>query len=135
MAASPPDGPQADEAQDLPENPLKPCRYPTNCVRRSRAFEADAERLFESAERAVRQTGGFSIGKMESLRPDPSARRFESTFRLFGFKDDLVASVEPHAGGAVLHVRSASRTGRGDLGVNRRRVRAFFEEVEKDLGD
>ena len=129
MAASPP-----DEAQDLPENPLQPCRYPTNCVRRSRAFEADADRLFESAERAVRQTGGFTIGKMESIRPDPTARRFESTFRLFGFKDDLVAAVEPHAGGAVLHVRSASRTGRGDLGVNRRRVKAFFEEVGKDLG-
>jgi uncharacterized protein (DUF1499 family) len=124
---------QQNEAQGLPENPLDPCRYPTNCVRESRAFGVDADRLFEAAERAARQTGGLTIGKMESIRPDPSARHFESTFRIFGFKDDLAVTVAPHAGGAVLHVRSASRTGRGDLGVNRRRVKAFFEEVAENL--
>jgi uncharacterized protein (DUF1499 family) len=30
----------------------------------------------------------------------------------------------------VLHVRSASRVGKGDLGVNRRRVRALFDALE-----
>ena len=124
-----------DPAPPLPENPLAPCRYSTNCVRQSRAFATDADRLFESAERAVRQVSGFIIGRAHDVRPHPPLRRFEARFRVFGFSDDLAAAVEPHEAGAVLHVRSASRTGRGDLGVNRRRVRAFLQAVEEDLGD
>ncbi len=37
--------------------------------------------------------------------------------------DDLQALADVHGG--VLHVRSASRTGRWDLGVNRRRIEAL----------
>lgn len=40
--------------------------------------------------------------------------------RLFGWADDLEILVDAEAG--VMHVRSASRVGYGDLGVNRRRV-------------
>ena len=133
MTASTQDGSESGGAQPLPENPLPACRYSTNCVRRSLAYDAGADRLFEAAERAVRATSGFTIGQMESIHPDPSARRFESTFRILGFKDDLAVTVRPRAGGAVLHVRSASRTGRGDLGVNRRRVRALLHEVAEAL--
>ena len=39
---------------------------------------------------------------------------------LFRFVDDLELLVDAEAG--VIHVRSASRVGRSDLGVNRRRV-------------
>ena len=130
MAAPDPD---SAGAQPLPESPLPPCRYPTNCVRESRAFPADADRLFEAAERAVREAAGLTTGRVQDVRPDPMARRFDARFSVLGFVDDFAVAVEPHAGGAALHVRSASRTGRGDLGVNRRRVRAFLQAVEKDL--
>ena len=43
------------------------------------------------------------------------------TTRIFSWKDDLELLVE----GDVLHVRSASRVGRGDLGANRQRVEAL----------
>lgn len=40
--------------------------------------------------------------------------------RLFGWADDLELRIDTEAG--VVHVRSASRVGYSDLGVNRRRV-------------
>ena len=52
-----------------------------------------------------------------------------STF--FGFKDDVVLRVTPNpAGGSHVDMRSVSRVGVSDLGVNAKRVRAFL----KDLG-
>jgi uncharacterized protein (DUF1499 family) len=45
------------------------------------------------------------------------------TSLVFRFVDDVEFHVSRDA--AVIHVRSASRVGRGDLGVNRRRVERF----------
>ncbi|MFQ5349865.1 MAG: DUF1499 domain-containing protein [Thermoanaerobaculia bacterium] len=49
--------------------------------------------------------------------------RFRS--RIFRFTDDLELAVDAEAG--LVHVRSAARVGRSDLGVNRRRV----EEIRR----
>ena len=49
------------------------------------------------------------------------AASFSST--LFGFVDDLEVRVEPQD--SVIHVRSASRAGYGDAGVNRKRAELF----------
>lgn len=49
-----------------------------------------------------------------------------ATTRWFGFKDDIVIRVEPDENGTVLDLRSASRVGRGDLGANAKRIRAFI---------
>jgi uncharacterized protein (DUF1499 family) len=46
----------------------------------------------------------------------------ECTSLVFRFVDDLEFLLDPAAG--VIHVRSASRVGRSDLGVNRARVEA-----------
>lgn len=63
---------------------------------------------------------------------DPQAMRVEATATtlLFGFKDDIVIRVAPDAtgGGSRVDVRSASRVGRSDLGVNARRIRAFVKQ-------
>jgi uncharacterized protein (DUF1499 family) len=50
---------------------------------------------------------------------------FTATFssRIWGFVDDVELRVDGAAG--VVHVRSASRTGHSDLGVNRERVEAI----------
>ena len=44
----------------------------------------------------------------------------ESTSAIFGFVDDLELQLRPSDG--VIAVRSASRLGRSDLGVNRNRI-------------
>jgi uncharacterized protein (DUF1499 family) len=48
------------------------------------------------------------------------------TTRWFGFKDDVVVLVAPAPNGSRVDVRSVSRVGRSDLGVNARRIRAFL---------
>jgi len=56
-----------------------------------------------------------------------SGTRIESEFRsILGFADDVLFALSTD--GKVIHVRSASRKGSWDLGVNRRRVERIREE-------
>ncbi len=48
------------------------------------------------------------------------------TSRWFGFTDDVVVRLRVSGEGTRIDVRSKSRVGRGDLGVNARRIRAFL---------
>jgi uncharacterized protein (DUF1499 family) len=49
------------------------------------------------------------------------------------FHDDVTITLEPTAGGSRVIVRSRSRVGRGDLGVNARRIRAFLRALDREL--
>lgn len=51
----------------------------------------------------------------------------EFTSRLMGFVDDVEFLADPAAG--QVHVRSASRLGHSDLGVNRERVESIREQM------
>jgi len=52
---------------------------------------------------------------------------------VFRFADDLECYLPPHEN--VIHVRSASRVGRYDFGVNRRRVERLRRAFEKRLSE
>lgn len=49
------------------------------------------------------------------------------------FKDDVVIRIQPTASGTRIDVRSKSRLGRGDMGVNARRVRNFLRSLQARL--
>jgi len=49
------------------------------------------------------------------------------------FKDDVVIRVQGGDGGTRVDVRSKSRVGRGDMGVNARRVRDYLESLQRHL--
>jgi uncharacterized protein (DUF1499 family) len=54
-----------------------------------------------------------------------------ATSRLFGFHDDIAIRVRPEADGTSrIDVRSKSRDGQGDLGVNAARIRTFVAALE-----
>ena len=75
---------------------------------------------FAQALAVVREMG------WELLADDADALRIEATDRTFwfGFADDVVVRVAPDGDtGSRVDVRSLSRVGGGDLGVNARRVR------------
>jgi uncharacterized protein (DUF1499 family) len=110
-----------------PESPLPPCPATPNCHRASRAYDLVPQALFDAALAAVRDLGGLTIGRATEIERDGLGLR--APFRVFVFTDDLDLRVTPHGGGSVLHVRSASRVGHGDLGTNRRRVRALLDAV------
>lgn len=59
-------------------------------------------------------------------RPDYLAVEFET--RWLRFVDDAEFLLDP--AGRVIHVRSKSRLGRGDHGVNRRRVEALRRRLD-----
>lgn len=75
------------------------------------------------AERAARALGWTRVAS------DPAAGTLEAqdVTRIFRFVDDVVIRVRPAPGGAGsrVDVRSKSRDGRGDLGANAARIRAF----------
>jgi uncharacterized protein (DUF1499 family) len=58
----------------------------------------------------------------------PAEGRLEATAttRWFAFKDDVVVRAMPVPGGSRIDVRSASRVGKSDLGVNAARIRTLL---------
>lgn len=74
---------------------------------------------------------GWSI-----LSSDPAAGRIEASEASFwfGFVDDIVIRVAPAPGGSRVDIRSLSRQGVGDLGVNADRVRAYVRALKAAAG-
>jgi uncharacterized protein DUF1499 len=86
---------------------------------------------FARAEQAARRNG------WDVTWTDPSAGRLEAvaTTRLFGFHDDIAIRVRPEGDGASrVDVRSKSRDGKGDMGTNAARIRAFVGSLEDGRG-
>jgi uncharacterized protein (DUF1499 family) len=80
------------------------------------------------AEQTARELG------WEVVSSDPAAGTLlaQDTSRVFRFVDDVVVRVRPgEGGGALVDVRSKSRDGRGDMGVNAARIRRFAERLPR----
>jgi uncharacterized protein (DUF1499 family) len=63
---------------------------------------------------------------------DPATNTLEvvATSKLFHFNDDVVIVVRPASDGeSLIEMRSKSRDGIGDFGVNARRIRHFFDRI------
>ncbi|MEL6614357.1 MAG: DUF1499 domain-containing protein [Bacteroidota bacterium] len=116
------------------DSPLAPCGPHPNCARISRAIPADADTVRRVAEAAVRSDRGLVTGRPEEI--SLTAGGLRATYRVGPFTDDLAIEITPGASGnaSVLHLRSASRTGRSDLGVNRRRVLRLVTDVLARVG-
>lgn len=68
----------------------------------------------------------------EIVEADEADGKIEATATTpwFGFKDDVVVRVSPAGDGSRIDVRSVSRIGRGDMGQNAKRVRAYIDRLE-----
>ncbi len=64
---------------------------------------------------------------------DSAAGRIEATATTtwFGFKDDIVVRVTPTTTGTRIDVRSLSRVGKGDVGTNAARIRAYLAKLKR----
>jgi hypothetical protein len=92
------------------------------------AVNAPPAQVLRRAEAAARDMG------WEIVAVDPQAMRVEATATtmLFGFKDDIAIRVAADAAGSRLDVRSASRVGRSDIGVNAKRIRAYLKKFDSE---
>lgn len=114
------------------DDPLPPCPETPNCHRATLALPLPPEDALRLAESELRNLRGLSIGRATEVERVGSDH-LRATFRVVVFTDDVDVAVRPSEAGSVLHVRSASRVGHSDLGVNRRRVEAFLEAVRSRL--
>jgi uncharacterized protein (DUF1499 family) len=102
--------------------------YPDIAPMTTRLAPAEA---FARALAAARAMPGWQV-----VASDPAAGRIEASQSSFwmGFIDDVAIRVRPVEGGSRIDVRSVSRQGRSDLGVNAARVRAYLAELRRTLG-
>jgi len=110
------------------EGRLKPCPGKPNCVSSQAQDESHrvAPLLFQGSAQVAFERLKAVLAAMPRTRIVEEGEgylRAEAASRLFGFVDDIEFYLD--AAAAQLHVRSASRIGYSDLGVNRARVEAI----------
>jgi hypothetical protein len=65
--------------------------------------------------------------------PEEFKIEFVATSKRFKFKDDVIVVVEPDPnGGSIVHARSKSRIGIGDMNVNHDRLVYLLDQLFKD---
>ena len=70
-----------------------------------------------------------SLPRCTLISADPGYVRYECCTQLFRFADDVELLLDEAAG--VIHVRSSSRVGYSDMGVNRKRVEEIREAYSR----
>jgi uncharacterized protein (DUF1499 family) len=112
---------------------LVACKRSPNCVS-SQADPADAEHHIApiafrgDAVTALRKLM-HAMERVTVVREAPDYLHAEFRSKLMGFVDDVEFYYDKAAG--LIHVRSASRLGRRDFGVNRKRI----EEIRRLIQD
>lgn len=81
---------------------------------------------FTLAATAAREMSGWRL-----VDQDRASGRIEATAVTpwFGFQDDVVIRVSSASGISRVDVRSKSRVGRGDVGANAKRIRAYLDRL------
>jgi uncharacterized protein (DUF1499 family) len=87
----------------------------------------------EAYKRALETSRGMGWTIVAS---DEASGRIEAYQRslFYGFADDVVIRITVEGAGSRIDIRSLSRQGRGDFGVNAKRVRAFLAALKPKLG-
>ena len=109
------------------EGRLAPCKRTPNCVS-SQDDPADAAHYIAPLEGTMADVRN-ALRRMPRVRIITESRDYiyaEFRTRLLRYVDD----VEFYFDGRVVHVRSCSRLGRRDFGVNRRRVETLRSLIE-----
>lgn len=89
-------------------------------------FRGNATEAMAAVRRAIEAMSRTTI-----VRSDPGYLYAEFRSELMGFVDDVEFVFDEAAG--LIHVRSASRLGRRDFGVNRARVERLRNAISGDL--
>jgi uncharacterized protein (DUF1499 family) len=93
-------------------------------------FRQSYEQVFDAAAAVAREMGW----DVTSEDREKGVIEAVATTRLFHFKDDVTLTFGREGEQTKVAVRSHSRIGKGDLGTNARRIRAFQAALTKRLG-
>lgn len=116
------------------ENPLPPCPESPNCDLRSYEFQTTSTKLTSTFVKALETLNAHEISESNK----DSTIQIDAVFKIpvFGWLDDvtiLIASSDKDSSLTYAHLRSASREGYSDLGVNKRRLNKIYKNVHKEL--
>jgi uncharacterized protein (DUF1499 family) len=93
--------------------------------------ELSAAKAFERVRQAAQRLHWDIIAQTEA----PYSLEAVDTSSFFHFIDDIVVRIQPSEAApessSIIDIRSRSRMGKGDLGANAARIRAFRETLEK----
>ena len=123
-----------NQANSTSEKTLPPCRDSPNCV----SSQAKDPKQFiepfkitgnpEAAWQALKKAlNGQS--RMVITHETANTLHAEATSLVFQFVDDINVILDAETN--LIHIRSASRTGHSDFGVNRKRIEALRLQLQK----
>ena len=105
-----------------PRSGLTACISPLNCVFVQKEFK-DADKAFDQLKKIAR-----NIPRTTVLEDSNNYWKGVCRSLIFRFPDDLeIVKVNKE----IIQIKSASRIGASDLGVNRRRINYLLKQLEK----
>jgi uncharacterized protein (DUF1499 family) len=110
-----------------PPGTLPPCPDKPNCVSSLAPDDDHRAAPYTGAEWAAVRAAVAALPRTAIVEERPGYLHAESHSRIFGFVDDL--ELLASKAGDRVDVRSASRVGYGDWGVNRARVESLREAL------
>jgi uncharacterized protein (DUF1499 family) len=122
-----------NHADSLAKKKLPPCLNTPNCVSSQASdkghyiapfkISGDPKLAWEGLRSAI-----LSHNRMIITHETDKTLHAEATSLVLQFIDDIDAILDVDAG--VIHIRSASRIGHSDFGVNRKRIEAFRTKLK-----
>ncbi len=135
FTTNPADPPQFEYAKRDPETRTRDYSYPAGFAEQQRTAYPDLAPItlaippaeaYEKA-RSAAESLGWHVTLAEPTRGTIEAR---DTSKLFRFVDDVAIRVRPGPnGGSIIDIRSKSRDGQGDMGINTGRIRNFASAI------
>lgn len=117
-----------------PKKKLPPCKDTPNCVSSQSTdkphyippfkISGDPKRAWQELRQLIK-----SHDRVVVTHETEDSLHAEATTLVMSFVDDIDAFLDAEAG--LIHIRSASRVGRYDFGVNRKRIESFRAQLRK----
>ena len=125
----------SNQANSESEKKLPPCRNSPNCVSSQaednkhfiepfEVISASPQEAWKALKEAINNQSRMAITHETS-----DTLHAEATSLVFGFVDDINVILDVDTN--LIHIRSASRTGHSDFGVNRKRIEALRLQLQK----
>ncbi len=95
-------------------------------------YRATTTRVFDAALHVVNRLPRWSLVKYTE---EQGEIRAEARTLVLRFVDDVLIRIAEQSERTIVHVRSASRVGRGDFGQNARNIRIFFDELDRQMSE
>jgi uncharacterized protein (DUF1499 family) len=95
-----------------------------------RQYPADPQTVFHAVQAVAAQMPGWQVTSVDAAAGVLQAAAWVIPTP---FTDDVTVRVEPVEGGSRVQMRSHSRVGKADLGVNARRIRTFLRALDRQM--